>query len=96
MRLIIIIIFYQKKNLFQKREWSFMTLDRIKRGQAFKIVSIPNETVRAQAIRFGINEGEEVYCEEVVPAGPVVIRKNRQMLALGRELARQIKIKPGK
>ncbi|MFZ5652139.1 MAG: FeoA family protein [Bacillota bacterium] len=67
-----------------------MTLDRVKRGQSFKIVSIPDNTVRAQAIRFGITEGEVVSCEEVVPAGPIVIRKNKQLLALGRKLAMKI------
>ncbi len=69
-----------------------MTLDRVKRGQFFKISSIPNELVRAQAIRFGIAEGEVVTCEEVVPAGPIVIRKNKQQLAFGRGLARQIDV----
>lgn len=69
-----------------------MTLDRVKRGQVFKITSIPNELVRVQAIRFGISEGAVVRCEEVVPAGPIVICKNKQQLALGRGLARQIGI----
>ncbi|MFZ5597943.1 MAG: FeoA family protein [Bacillota bacterium] len=67
-----------------------MTLDRVKRGQSFRILSIPDSLVRAQAIRFGISEGELVSCEEVVPAGPVVIRKNKQLLAVGQGLARQI------
>lgn len=67
-----------------------MTLDRVKRGQSFRIISIPDNTMRAQAIRFGISGGEVVDCEEVVPAGPIVIRKNKQLLALGRGLARQI------
>ncbi|SHE90314.1 FeoA family protein [Desulforamulus putei] len=69
-----------------------MTLDRVKRGQYFKINHIPNEAVRAQAIRFGITEGEWLTCEEVVPAGPIVIRKNRQQIALGRQLAKEIDI----
>ncbi len=69
-----------------------MTLDRVKRGQIFKILSIPDSLMRAQAIRFGIAEGELVSCEEVVPAGPIVIRKNNQLLAMGRNLARKIGI----
>ena len=69
-----------------------MTLDRIKRGQSFQINNIPNEKVRAQAIRFGIAAGEWLTCEEVVPAGPIVIRKNRQQIVLGRQLAREIDI----
>ncbi|GAB6181876.1 ferrous iron transport protein A [Desulfotomaculum defluvii] len=69
-----------------------MTLDRIKRGQSFKINNIQNENIRVQAIRFGIAEGEWLTCEEVVPAGPIVIRKNRQQIALGRQLAKEIDI----
>ncbi|MHB8125405.1 MAG: FeoA family protein [Desulfitobacteriaceae bacterium] len=69
-----------------------MTLDKVNRGQSFTIGFIPNEGIRAQAIRFGISTGEWVTCEEVIPAGPVVIRKNRQMIALGRQLAKQIQV----
>lgn len=69
-----------------------MTLDRIKRGCCCKIVSLPSEQVRAQCIRFGICEGETVTCCEVVPAGPVVIKKNRQEIAIGRALAGRIEV----
>ncbi|GAB6158864.1 ferrous iron transport protein A [Desulfotomaculum varum] len=69
-----------------------MTLDLIKKGQNFKINHISNETIRAQAIRFGITEGQWLTCDEVVPAGPIVIRQNRQQIALGRQLAREINI----
>ncbi|MEW5954280.1 MAG: ferrous iron transport protein A [Bacillota bacterium] len=69
-----------------------MTLDMGKRGQNLRILSIPNQLVRSQAIRFGIAEGEQVVCEEVVPAGPVIIRKKMQQLALGRNLAREITV----
>lgn len=69
-----------------------MTLDGVKRGQSFRIMSIQNDLMRAQAIRLGIAEGAVVSCEEVVPAGPIVIRKSNQLLALGRGLARQIDV----
>jgi Fe2+ transport system protein FeoA len=69
-----------------------MTLDRVRRGQTFTIISIPDALIRAQAIRFGIAEGETVLCEEVVPAGPIIISKNKQEIALGRGLARQITV----
>ncbi len=64
-----------------------MTLDKVKKGQKVRIISIPDPNIRAQAIRFGIAEGETVICDEVVPAGPVVLRKNRQQIAMGRRLA---------
>jgi len=69
-----------------------MKLDSCRRGQCVKIRLIGDSDVRAQAIRFGISEGEIVCCEQVVPAGPVVIRKNNQEIAIGRGLARQIEV----
>ena len=71
-----------------------MTLDSVKRGQAFTITDIASDSVRAQAIRFGIATGEFLVCEEVVPAGPIVVRKNRQLIAMGRSLAQGIQISP--
>ncbi|ACV62510.1 FeoA family protein [Desulfofarcimen acetoxidans DSM 771] len=69
-----------------------MKLDKIKKGQTCRIVSIPSQDIRTQVIRFGIAEGELVCCAEIVPAGPVIIRKNRQEIAFGRSLAKQIDV----
>ncbi|WP_028306788.1 FeoA family protein [Desulfitibacter alkalitolerans] len=69
-----------------------MTLDKGKRGMLIKIVNIPDELVRSQVIRFGIMEGSVVTCEEVVPTGPIIVSRNRQEIAIGRNLARQIKV----
>lgn len=71
-----------------------MTLDKVRRGQTVRITSIPNDLVRAQAIRFGIAEGAVVTCEEIVPAGPVVIARNKQEIAIGRGLAKNIQVEP--
>lgn len=71
-----------------------MTLDKSRKGQALKVISIANDIVRAQALRFGIAEGEIVVCEEILPAGPVVIRKNKQEIAIGRGLAQKIFVEP--
>ncbi|UNC93252.1 FeoA family protein [Candidatus Contubernalis alkaliaceticus] len=69
-----------------------MTLDKVKKGQSFKVVYIPDEMTRSQAIRFGIAEGEILMCEEIIPAGPIVVRKERQEIALGRNLCKSIDI----
>jgi len=74
------------------RGGKYMTLDKAKRGQNLRISSIPSEYVRAQAIRFGISEGALVVCEQVIPAGPVVVRRNKQEIAIGRGLARDIQV----
>ncbi|MDI6710394.1 MAG: ferrous iron transport protein A [Bacillota bacterium] len=69
-----------------------MTLDQATRGSVIRVTAIPDPVVRAQAIRFGISEGEILTCAEVIPSGPVVVRKKRQEIALGRRLARQITV----
>lgn len=69
-----------------------MKLHEVKKGQNIRITSIADDMVRAQAIRFGISEGETLTCIEVVPAGPVVISKNMQEIALGRGLASAIEV----
>ncbi|MBM7855922.1 Fe2+ transport system protein FeoA [Desulfohalotomaculum tongense] len=69
-----------------------MTLDKAKRGQQLIIRKIPDELVRAQAIRFGITEGSVITCEEIVPAGPVVVRRSKQEIAIGRNLAKNIDV----
>lgn len=71
-----------------------MTLDKAKKGQVMKITGIPNEVIRVQAIRFGISEGAVITCREVVPAGPVVVARNKQEIAIGRSLARTISVEP--
>jgi len=71
-----------------------MTLDKVRKGQLIKIIGIPNELIRVQAIRFGISEGSVVTCREIVPAGPVVVARNKQEIAIGRSLARTISVEP--
>ncbi|MFZ5597826.1 MAG: FeoA family protein [Bacillota bacterium] len=71
-----------------------MKLDRARRGQRLRIVSLPDELTRARSMQFGISEGTEITCLEVIPAGPIVIARNRQEIAIGRNLARLIGVEP--
>lgn len=71
-----------------------MRLDKANRGQIVKITEIPNDRVRVQAIRFGLSEGAVVTCREVVPAGPVIVTRNKQEIAIGRNLAKTISVEP--
>ncbi len=63
-----------------------MMLDKVKRGDLIKIVSIGEAGVRENALRMGIDEGSILVCAEVIPAGPIVLRKHRQEVAIGRSL----------
>ncbi len=71
-----------------------MNLAQANQGQRLSIVSIPDEIVRAQAIRFGISVGAEVECAAKLPAGPIVVHKGKQEIAIGRKLAESIEVKP--
>lgn len=71
-----------------------MTLDQTIPGQEFTIIAIDDDFVRIQAIRFGIGEGARACCQAVLPGGPVVVRKGKQELAMGRELAIRIQVEP--
>jgi Fe2+ transport system protein FeoA len=62
----------------------------VRAGNSVRIVSVPEGTLRAQFIRLGISEGERVMCLEHLPGGTIVIQKNRQEIALGHRLAKQI------
>jgi Fe2+ transport system protein FeoA len=71
-----------------------VNLDEARKGQVIKITSIPDELIRVQALRLGISEGVVITCREVVPLGPVVVSRNKQEIAIGRNLARTIIVEP--
>jgi Fe2+ transport system protein FeoA len=68
------------------------TLDRICAGKSCIVFRIKDSELRSRSMVFGLREGKRITCQNVIPAGPVVIRMNRQELALGRELARAIEV----
>lgn len=69
-----------------------MCLKDLRRGQAATVADIPDEKLRTQLLRFGIATGSRVFCHARLPFGPVVLRFGGQEIALGRQLAEQIKI----
>ncbi|GMU85696.1 MAG: hypothetical protein AMXMBFR48_09380 [Ignavibacteriales bacterium] len=67
------------------------TLDQVKKGNFITIMHLPSGNIKVQLIRIGISEGDKVFCLERLPGGTIVIQKNRQEIAIGYDLARQIK-----
>ena len=57
-----------------------------------EIVSIKQEKLYEDALRFGIEEGEIVQIVNKLPGGPIVIQKNQQQIAIGSELAKAVKV----
>lgn len=70
------------------------TLDKVKKGNYVTIVNLPSGEVKIQFIRIGISEGDKLLCLERLPGGTIVLQKNRQEIAIGHNLARQISYTP--
>jgi Fe2+ transport system protein FeoA len=69
-----------------------MTLDQVKKGSQVRIVTIGDGISRAHLLRLGISEGATVICQEKLPMGPVILRRKRQEVAVGRKLAKEIEV----
>lgn len=64
-----------------------MILSDARRGDKFRISTITDSDLKAQLMRFGLAEGTMAMCYEVIPAGPIIVKKNHQEIAIGRHLA---------
>jgi Fe2+ transport system protein FeoA len=71
-----------------------LTMDQMRRGDEFVVTHGGDERARVTAIRFGISEGSTVRCVTKIPAGPIVLKSGRQEIAVGRNLARKICVRP--
>ncbi|MGK9369451.1 FeoA family protein [Melioribacter sp. Ez-97] len=69
-----------------------ITLDKARKGNLITIVNLPGGEINAQLIRIGIAEGETLVCLQRLPGGTIILQKNRQEIAVGYDLAKNIKI----
>lgn len=69
------------------------SLDCVRVGDQFEIISVDDDHARIQAVRFGMAEGSKVQCVTRIPAGPLVIKAGRQEIAVGRSLAKRIQVR---
>lgn len=70
------------------------TLADARRGDRMVVTGVDDDRARIHAIRFGMAEGACVQCVTRIPAGPIVLRSGRQEIAVGRELAKRITVRP--
>ena len=75
-----------------KTKQSHIALDKAASGQWLKIKSLPTGESHPQFIRLGIHEGQRVKCLERLPGGTIVLQKNRQQVAIGHTLAKNIMV----
>ena len=69
-----------------------MNLEDAPKKKILEIVSINQEKLSEDAMRFGIECGECVQIINKLQGGTIVIQKNQQQIAIGRELARAIEV----
>ena len=70
-----------------------MNLEDAPKKLILKVLSINQEKLSEDAMRFGIESGECIQIINKLPGGPIVIQKNEQQIAIGRELAKVIVVK---
>jgi len=78
---------------FDPKACESCSLDCVHAGEHLEILSVDDEQARVQAIRFGMAEGSCVQCVTRIPAGPLVLKSGRQEIAVGRNLAKRIRVR---
>jgi Fe2+ transport system protein FeoA len=62
-------------------------------GQYFTVTAVDDERARVTCLRFGMAEGACVQCVARIAGGPIVLKSGRQEIAVGRELAKRIRVR---
>lgn len=70
-----------------------MNLTNAPNRSLLEVISISNEKLIEDALRFGIECGETIKIINKLPGGPIIIQKNEQQIAIGRELAYGIEVR---
>lgn len=70
-----------------------MNLEIAPEKLGLEVISVNDEKLLSDALRFGIASGEKIIIIKKLPGGPIVIQKSNQQIAIGRELAKAIKVK---
>ena len=71
---------------------SLLTLDTAKVGSRLIIRRILDDETATVAMRLGISSGEIIELASRIPGGPVVIRRGKVEIALGRSLCKEIEV----
>lgn len=68
-----------------------INLDDIKVGQRVEILDFLDSTISRFFSCFGLEKGQNITC--IAKPGPIIIQRNRQEIAVGRDLSKQIYVK---
>lgn len=70
-----------------------MNLALAPNNKLIEVISIKDNKLLEDALRFGIEVGNFIKVISKLPGGPVIIQKDEQQLAIGRELAKAIEVR---
>ena len=71
-----------------------MTLADANDGQWLVVSGTSDDDVMWQALRFGIGVGSLIQVQQNIPQGPVIVSKKHVEIAIGRQLAKSVNVKP--
>lgn len=71
-----------------------MTLADAGDGQWLIVCGTSDDDVMWQALRFGIGVGSLIQVQQNIPHGPVIVSKKHVEIAIGRQLAKSVNVKP--
>ena len=69
-----------------------MGLDSVPVGTTTRIEAIEDESARRELTRIGFEEGADVEVVSRIPFGPIVLQRRHRQVAIGRELARRVRV----
>lgn len=70
------------------------SLAEAKDGDWLIVTGTADEAVKFQTLRFGIGKGSLIQVQKNIPKGPVIISRKHVEIAIGRELAKNVSVKP--
>lgn len=65
-----------------------VSLCDVKVGQKVEILEFLNTAIKCYSSRFGLEKGQVITC--IAKPGPIVIKRNQQEIAIGRNLSKEI------
>lgn len=69
-----------------------MGIDLVPIGTLATIIGIDDEEARRTLIRLGFEEGAMVEVVSRIPFGPVILQRRQRQVAIGRDLARCVRV----
>lgn len=78
-------------NVLQPRRLG-LGIDRVPVGSRARIEAIDDAIARRELTRLGFEEGADVEVVSRIPFGPIVLQRRHRQVAIGRELARRVRV----